>query len=84
MTHLSNLVRVYTATVGAGPVTLGAAVPGFLTFIQGAVPDGATVERFEREVRSFLEATRPVLQQTVEPTSLAGNETEAPAKGGNA
>ena len=49
MPHLSNLVRVYTATVGAGAVTLGAAVPGFLTFVQGAVPDGATVSYGIRE-----------------------------------
>lgn len=43
MATLRNLVRVHSATVGAGVLTLGAAVTGFLTFAQAGVLDGETV-----------------------------------------
>jgi hypothetical protein len=37
-----NLVRAYTATVGTGPIALGAAVPGYLSF-QSKCTDGDVV-----------------------------------------
>jgi hypothetical protein len=40
---LANLVRVVTATVGTGTVTLGAAAAGWLTFAQGGLTTGAVV-----------------------------------------
>lgn len=40
---LYNLARVSTATTGTGPITLGAAVAGHLTFAQAGVSDGETV-----------------------------------------
>lgn len=43
MNALFDLARVVTPTVGTGPVALGAPVPGYLTFAQSGVPDGATV-----------------------------------------
>lgn len=43
MGSLYDLARVLTATVGTGTLTLGAAVPPWLTFAQAGVPDGATV-----------------------------------------
>lgn len=43
MAVLRNLARVRSATVGAGALTLGAAVTAFLTFAQAGVLDGETV-----------------------------------------
>ena len=43
MAKLYNIVRVFTTTTGTGPITLGGAVAGFLTFAQGGVPDGTQV-----------------------------------------
>ena len=43
MTEFYDLVRVATATTGAGTITLGAAPAGFFTFAQAGVPDGAAV-----------------------------------------
>lgn len=43
MATLANLVQVETSTTGTGTLTLGAAVPGYLTFAQAGVPNGATV-----------------------------------------
>lgn len=43
MSVLANIVRVYTATTGTGTVTLGAAVPSFLTFAQGNIANGNVV-----------------------------------------
>lgn len=40
MARLYNLARVYTATTGIVNIALGAAVPGFLTFVQAGVADG--------------------------------------------
>jgi hypothetical protein len=40
---LFNLARMTTATVGTGTITLGAAVPGFLTFAQAGVGNGVVV-----------------------------------------
>lgn len=40
---LHNLARVYSSTTGTGTLTLGAAVPGFLTFGDAGVLDGETV-----------------------------------------
>lgn len=40
---LYNLARVTTATVGIGPITLGPAVSGFLTFALSGVPNGTVV-----------------------------------------
>jgi len=41
--QLFDGVRMTTATTGTGPVTLGAAVPPFVTFATAGVPNGATV-----------------------------------------
>jgi hypothetical protein len=38
-----NLAKMTTLTVGTGTITLGSAVPGFLTFAQAGVPTGTTV-----------------------------------------
>lgn len=38
-----NLARMTTGTTGTGTITLGAAVPGFLTFAQAGVANGETV-----------------------------------------
>lgn len=43
MAKLYNLARVITATVGAGTITLGAAVQGFLTFAGAGVQNGDVV-----------------------------------------
>ena len=43
MATLRNLARVRSATVGAGALTLGPAVTGFLTFALAGVLDGETV-----------------------------------------
>jgi hypothetical protein len=43
MNGLYNLARVFTPTTGTGPITLGSAVAGYLTFDQADAPDGATV-----------------------------------------
>jgi len=43
MAKLFNLARMTTDTTGAGPVTLEAAQPSFLTFVQAGVQDGDTV-----------------------------------------
>jgi len=40
---LLNLARMTTATAGTGTITLGAAVPGFLTFAQAGVANGDVV-----------------------------------------
>ena len=40
MAKLYNLARMTTATTGTGPITLGAAVSGYLTFAQAGVNDG--------------------------------------------
>jgi hypothetical protein len=40
---LANLARVYTTTIGTGPLSLGAAVSGYLTFAQAGIPDAAPV-----------------------------------------
>lgn len=42
-TKLYDLVRVGTSTTGQGTITLGGAIPGFLTFVQAGVQDGDTV-----------------------------------------
>lgn len=43
MAKLSNLARMTTATTGAGTITLGVAVTGYLTFALAGVADGDTV-----------------------------------------
>jgi len=81
-----DLVRVYTATTGTGAITLGSAVPGFLTFAGAGVPNGATVtygivEGNNREVGTgvyssgMLTLTRSVAKSTNSnnPISLAGS-----------
>jgi len=40
---LYNIVKVYTSTVGTGTVTLGSAVPSFITFATAGVITGSTV-----------------------------------------
>lgn len=43
MAKLYNLARMTTATTGTGTLTLGSAVPGFLTFAQSGVANGETI-----------------------------------------
>lgn len=40
---LYNIVKVYTSTVGTGTVSLGSAVPSFITFATAGVVSGSTV-----------------------------------------
>lgn len=40
---LYNIVKVYTSTTGTGTVTLGSALPSFITFATAAVINGSTV-----------------------------------------
>ena len=44
MAKLFNLARMTTATTGTGTMTLGAAVPGYLTFAQAGVANGDVVD----------------------------------------
>ncbi len=43
MGRIVDLVQQYTATTGTGPLTLGAAVPGFRTIAAAGIPDGTEV-----------------------------------------
>ena len=43
MSKLFNLARMTTATTGTGTITLGSAVPGYLTFAQAGVANGDVV-----------------------------------------
>lgn len=43
MAKLYNLARVFSATTGTGTITLGGAVPGYLTFALAGAADGETV-----------------------------------------
>ncbi|MFZ4533943.1 MAG: hypothetical protein ACOYOJ_19295 [Alsobacter sp.] len=43
MPQIYDRVRVFTATTGAGALTLGPAVPGFRTFAGASVADGEVV-----------------------------------------
>lgn len=43
MAEIFDLARMSTATVGAGTITLGAAISGYLSFAGAGVPDGAKV-----------------------------------------
>lgn len=43
MANLYNLVRVQTASTGTGTLTLGSALPGYLTFAQAGASSGETV-----------------------------------------
>lgn len=40
---LKNLARMTTATVGAGTITLGSAVSGFLSFAAAGIADGQKI-----------------------------------------
>lgn len=44
MAKVYNLARVTSATAGAGTITLGAAVSGFLTFANAGASDGDVIE----------------------------------------
>jgi len=50
---LFNGVRVACSTIGDGPLVLGAAVPGWLSFQNAAVPNGSTVTYTIREGLHF-------------------------------
>ena len=43
MAKLYNLCRTTTSTTGRGPIALGSAVAGFLSFSSAGVSDGETV-----------------------------------------
>lgn len=49
MTTIYNIAKMTSSTIGTGTFTLVAAVPGFLTFVQSGVPDGAVVPYSARE-----------------------------------
>jgi hypothetical protein len=75
MASLYNLARMTTATTGTGTLTLGSAVPGYLTFALAGVQDGDTVTYAIRDganseigrgvyTTSGLTLTRVVLKST--------------------
>lgn len=83
---LYNIVKVYTTTLGTGTVTLGSAVPGFVTFASASVVNGSTVsyaieEGNNREVGTgvYTSGTETLTRNVVNSTngnaaiSLAGN-----------
>jgi hypothetical protein len=81
MGQLWNLARVRTTTTGDGPVTLGAAVPGFLNFGEAGVPDGATVsyaieDGIQREVGVGVYASGPntLTRTNVHASTRSGNQ----------
>lgn len=79
MAKLHNLVRMYSATPGTGALTLGTAVPGFLTFDQAGVSDGAVVSYGAKEgAKSEVgigtySSTGPTLTRTTVRNSTNGN-----------
>ena len=87
MAKLYNLTRMSTATTGTGTMTLGAAVPGYLTFALAGIQNGdwityAIADGVNREIgRGIYSSTGPTLtRQTVlastnsnNPISLSGS-----------
>src|SRR4030095_7500137 len=71
MAKLYNLARMTTASTGTGNVTLGSAVPGFLTFAQAGVASGEVIsslleEGTNRESgRTFYLSSGPTISRDI-------------------
>ena len=71
MAKLYNLARMTTASTGTGNVTLGSAVPGFLTFAQAGVASGEVIsyvieEGTNREIgRTFYLSSGPTISRDI-------------------
>ena len=77
MVTFANRVRMTTATVGTGAITLGSAVAGYVSFQEGGIPNGATVSYCIEDGNSFefgrgvynastQQLTRSVIQSKVD------------------
>lgn len=80
MNVLLDLARVNTPTIGTGPLTLGSAVPGYLTFAQAGAVNGAIVsygisDGTNSEVGWGVYSTAGTLTRNVYRSTAGGSNT---------